>query len=410
MSAIHDAFAEAVSFVRKDDKIVANSQMNLRLALSKMGIALSHDIFADRLLYAIGDGPRRLLDDAAINRLWLEIDTKFGFRPTMSFFQIVLCDAARQNWFHPVRDYFGTLKWDGMRRIDKWLITYGGAEDSDYTRAVGEIVLIAAVRRIESPGIKFDEMLVLEGPQGVGQKSSALAALCPDPSWFSDDLPLNSDSKQVIERTSGKWLVEAGELSGMYRKEVEHLKAFLSRSVDRARLSYDKVTTERARHFVVIGTTNSDAYLKDSTGNRRFWPVRISGFDLDALARDRDQIWAEAVEREAAGASIRLDPALWPSATENQEQRRVFDPWEEIVAERIGDLKGKLLCEKVWDIVGLCDESRRTQEHNVRLGAAMVRLGFERKKARHDGRTRYHYVRGTAAEREVAIVVPPKEM
>jgi len=404
MSAIHEAFAEAESFVRNDKNVVVgNSQDNVRLALNKMGIALSHDIFADRLLYAKDNSPPRLLDDAAIERLWLAIDSQFHFRPSMSFFQTILRDTARQNWFHPVRNYLDALKWDGKPRIGSWLVQYGGAEDSDYVNAVGELVLIAAVKRIRMPGVKFDEMMVVEGPQGVGQKSSGLAALCPVPAWFSDDLPLNSDSKQVIERTSGKWLIEAGELSGMYRKEIEHLKAFLSRSVDSARLSYDKVTTERARHFVVIGTTNSENYLKDSTGNRRFWPVRISGFDIDALKQDREQIWAEAAAREAGGATIRLDPKLWPVAAEKQEERRVFDPWEEIIATQVGDANGKILCEKVWDIVGLNDPARRTQDHNSRLGAVMARLGFVRGRPRHEGLSRYHYMRGTKAEREIAI-------
>ena len=404
MNAIHDAFAQAEDFERGKGKVVVgNSQTNVRLALNKMGVTLSHDIFADRLLYTKGDTLPRLLDDAAIESLWLAIDAQFHFRPSMFFFQTVLRDKARQNWFHPVRNYLDPLKWDGKPRIDSWLIEYGGAEDSDYVRAVGAIVLVAAVKRIRTPGAKFDEMLVLEGPQGVAQKSSGLAALSPNPTWFSDDLPLNSDSKQVIERTSGKWLIEAGELSGMYRKEIEHLKAFLSRSVDSARLSYDKVTTERARHFVVIGTTNSDNYLKDSTGNRRFWPVRVSGFDIDALKHNRDQIWAEAAAREAGGATIRLDRKLWPVAAEKQEERRVFDPWEEIIATQVGDANGKILSETVWAIVGLIDPARRTQDHNSRLGAVMARLGFERGRARHEGLSRYHYMRGTKAEREIAI-------
>jgi hypothetical protein len=144
-------------------------------------------------------------------------------------------------------------------------------------------------------------------------------------------------------------------------------------------LAYDRVPTERPRHFIVIGTTNSDTYLRDGTGNRRFWPVKITGFDLEALAKDRDQLWAEAVVIEASGAAIRLDRDLWPAAGEQQEQRRVIDPWEEVIALGVGETRGRIRSSVIWGHVGLSDPSHRTQEQNSRLGLVMKRLGFSRR-------------------------------
>lgn len=395
-------------FVRANGKIVANSQYNIRLALERLGVSLSHDTFADRLLVRQGDTAPTVLDDPMLNRLWLEIDATFDFRPSFDFFCRVVDDQARRNAFHPVRDYLDGLTWDGVPRLDRWLVEYGGAEDCEYTRAVAALVLIAAVRRVRRPGVKFDEMLVLESPQGTN-KSSALEALCPDPNWFSDDLPLNVGSKEVIEKTSGKWILEAAELSGMKKTDVEHIKAFLSRQKDKARLAYGRLPLERPRHFIAVGTTNSDQYLKDATGNRRFWPVKVRNFDLERLVADRDQLWAEAAQREAQGAPIRLEPRLWPHAAVEQDQRRIEDPWESVVAEVLGDIKGKLPTTEVWPIVGKEDVSKRTSADMQRLGEVMKRLGFTRRQLRQDGQRTYFYVRGEGPEANQLIVLVKEE-
>lgn len=401
-----EAFKEDDAFQRSSNGAVTPaSQVNIKLALSLMQVALSYDEFSDRLMCSTSNDAPRPLEDSIVDRLWLDIDDRYRFRPPRDFFYIVVRDLARRNSFHPVRDYLDGLAWDGISRVDGWLSCYGGAEKSDYVKAVGALVLIAAVRRIRKPGAKFDEMLVLESPQGSAQKSSAIATLCPNQEWFSDDLPLSSDSQEVIERTSGHWLVEASEMSGMRGRDVEHLKAFLARPVDKARMAYDRIVTVRPRHFVLIGTTNNDKYLRDSTGARRFWPVKVPYFDLEALRRDRDQLWAEAAAREALGGSIRLAKDLWPAAALEQEARRVVDPIEETILEAIGDANGKIPTSKVWGLLGLGDPSRRTQDLNTRLGQVMHMAGFERKKLRDakTGKSVFHYARGTKEEREKNI-------
>src|SRR5262249_47016077 len=208
--------------------------------------------------------------------------------------------------FHPVRDYLDGLQWDGVPRIDRWLITYAGAEDSKYTRAVSALFLIAGVRRVRQPCCKFDEMMILEQPTQGTEKSSALAVLAVREEWFTDDLPLNVEGKRVIEALRGKWIVEAAELSGMKKADIAHLNALLSRRRDTARMAYGRLPLEMPRQCIIAGTTNKSEYLRDTTGNRRYWPVLIVQFDLAALRRDLDQLWAEAAVREAKGESIRL--------------------------------------------------------------------------------------------------------
>src|SRR5262245_44099697 len=206
------------------------SQNNIRIALLKLGVTVRHDRFADRVLL---DGLEEFgptLDDAAMTRLRLKMEQRFKFKPSKEMFYDIVGDAARLNGFHPVCDYLDGLKWDGVKRLDNWLTTYGDAESTKYTQAVGALMLIAAVRRVRQPGCKFDEMLVLESDQGTN-RSTALSILAIREEWFHDDLPLNLKGKEVIEALRGRWIIEAAELSGMRKADIEHLKAFLSRRI-----------------------------------------------------------------------------------------------------------------------------------------------------------------------------------
>jgi hypothetical protein len=394
------------------DSILAN-QRNVLTALAALDVVVRYDVFADRAIFARGDAKPEPLQDHHVSGLRLEIDRDHRwFLANKDLFYDTVVDLAHRNSFHPVRDYLDSLTWDGKPRLDRWLIDYAGAEDSDFVRAVSPLPLLAAVRRVRRPGAKFDEMLILEGPQGVGEKSSAIAALCPDPDWFSDDLPCGADAKVVIERTVGKWLIEAGELAGMSKTDVRKMKAFLSREKDEARLSYGRIKHSRERQFVLIGTTNDDEYLRDWTGNRRYWPVRIAKFDLDRLRADRDQLWAEAAAREAAGESIRLAREWWGVAAGEQEGRRVHNPWEGRLSMQLGEdlessaLDGKILIEDVWDLVGMHDPKDRTQTDLDLLSKAMTRLGFKRRQLRLRGvGPVYWYVRPPDAKKPERIVV-----
>lgn len=359
-------------------KILKDNQQNILLALDKFRIKVSHDIFSNRYFISEEGHGLRVLDDEILRHLWFEIDTQFHFRPSIEFFKEFLYETGDKNRIHPVRKYLDDLVWDGKPRLDTWLIEYGGAKDTEYVRRVGAIVLIAAVRRIRIPGCKFDELLIIESAQGLN-KSSALRALCKDDSWFSDDLPLNVGAKEIIERTSGKWIIEAAELAGSRTAQVEHLKSMLSRQVDGpVRMAYARVSVERARSFIIIGTTNSKDYLKDSTGARRFWPVAVPKFNLEEIRKNRDQLWAEASIREKDGESIRLPERLWPAAGIEQEERRERDPWEEILAN--ADIGDRCTTEDIWELLGIPIASRDSEKlRKIRI--AMERLGYEGNKA-----------------------------
>jgi predicted P-loop ATPase len=296
---------------------------------------------------------------------------------------------------NPVLDYITKLVWDGVPRLEKWLIDFGGAKDTEFVRAVSRIVLVAAVRRVRQPGSLFQEMLVLESSQGQS-KSTSIAALCPHDDWFSDDLPLNVDAKQLIERTSGKWIIEASDLSGMRKGDIEHLKAMLSRCVDGpVRMAYDHFPLERPRAFILIGTTNSSLYLKDPTGGRRFWPVRVGMFQIDLLRAVRDQLWAEAAHYEGRGESIRLAQNLWGDAAKEQEQRRVVDTWEEILRDSDIDFTASHVpSDSIWALLGASHSDPRNAE---RLAPIMQHLGYPRKhRCRYNGRNGMHWVREDA--------------
>jgi len=179
-----------------------DSQKNVRNAMKLLGVTVKHDAFQDRSTITGLEGFSPL-DDNALDRLWLTIDERFKFRPTRDFFLRVVMDEAQRNSFHPVCDYIDSLRWDDTPRIDTWLIKYAGAADTPFVRAVSKLTLLAAVRRIRQPGIKFDEMPILISEQGL-EKSAALRTLAVRDEWFSDDLPLNADGKRVIESLSGR--------------------------------------------------------------------------------------------------------------------------------------------------------------------------------------------------------------
>lgn len=377
LSRIRDWLGGTDFIVTDKDQIIANHQENIRRALKKLDVQLSFNDFSQKpmIKFRSYDG---VLQDHVMEDIWITIENEFHFRPTYDYFSVVVQHTARSNSFHPIRDYLQDLKWDGKPRVDTWLIDYGKAADTDYVRAVSSLVLIAAVRRVFEPGCKFDELLVLESTQG-WMKSTALRTLCPHEDWFSDDLPLGVDAKELIERTLGKWIIEAAELSGLRAAQTEHLKSMLSRQVDGpVRLAYGRIPVERPRQFVVVGTTNSHHYLQDSTGNRRFWPVRVQKFDIDGLKAARDQLWAEALQRHQAGESIRLKKDLHAVAGIQQERRRAEDPWEEKIHGAF-DFTNPIRIEPdvIWETLNIPIE-RRDSRAQTRVLAIMQRLGFKR--------------------------------
>jgi len=251
----------------------------------------------------------------------------FGFDPGPQYTFDALRVRCLDRVFDPVLDYLDRLKWDGAARLDSWLIDYCGAIDTKLNRAIGRKMLIAAVRRIRQPGCKFDYIIVLEADQGAG-KSTLLKILAGEEN-FSDNEIIGLDKREQQEAVQGVWIYEIGELEGMYKSDVTKVKLFASKTVDMARPAYGRSRIDRPRRGIFVATTNDDAYLRDTTGNRRFWPVKIPKgrmIDLAAVTRDRDQLWAEAVAIEATRESLVIPEALWPGATAAQQARMELDP------------------------------------------------------------------------------------
>lgn len=325
-----NAFQENDAFDTDEKGRPFKSEGNVLRALKWAAIEVSYDEFAQH--YCVDGlpqyGPR--LDDDALDELLLLIAREYYLKIAVQDFRRIVRAAARRNRFHPVRNYLAKLQWDGRERIDSWLIDYAGADDTPFIRAVGRIFLIAACRRVRQPGCKFDEMLVLESVEG-RDKSTAFAVLAGN-DWFTDEAPLTAAAREVIEQLRGHWIVECADLDGMRRAEVTTLKKFLSRRNDKATLKYKEETTHAPRQCVFAGTTNEENYLLSTTGNRRFWPVAIRQFDVEALKRDRDQLWAEAALCEDTDESIRLPRELWADAACEQQKRLAIDEWEDLVS------------------------------------------------------------------------------
>jgi predicted P-loop ATPase len=247
------------------------------------------------------------------------------------------------------------------------------------------LALIAAVRRATDPGAKFDQIIVLESPEGRG-KSSAIEILAGK-GYFSDQPILTLSDKAQQEAMAGVWLYEIADLAGMARTEVERIKAFASRNVDRARPAYGRARVDKPRTCVFFATTNDWGYLKSQLGNRRFWPIRIGRVDLAGIRRDRDQIWAEAVEAEQQAGSIGLPERLWAAAAEVQEHRVETDPWAGILVEVTGEQDPH---EQVWrvsarhilDVVLRIPVERQGMITLKRVANIMEKMGWTRTKYR----------------------------
>lgn len=403
--------------------IPAPSMHNAMTALALLDVECTYDTFHDRRIVAgqvLGSEIGQVSDDVCLllRKLCRE---KLQFDPGKDHTWDAVSLACRHGSFHPVRDYLDSLQWDRVSRIDTWLIDYMHAPDTPFVRAVGRMMLIASVRRVRKPGCKFDYMCVLESGQGKN-KSSALATLYGLEN-FSDQSILNLSDKELQEATRGRWALEAADLSGIRRGDVETIKAQLSRQTDRARPAYGRAVIDIARQCVMWGTTNDTTYLRDQTGNRRFLPVSVGRIDVAAIARDRDQLWAEASIAEGLDVDIMLPEELWEAARVEQADRTQSDPWVDelanvaALAARVERANAKLpvpdvpiyelrdvpgnqsqVSERIasrWLLAGALaiPIDRCTPEHTHRLARVMAALGWSRRLIRFGEHVGKGYVR-----------------
>ena len=291
-------------------------------------------------------------NESDLGAIQIYLERVYGLYTPSKLKGILLAIAAERS-YHPIRDYFDALPaWDGVPRVETLFIDYLGSPDTAYIRAIARKMMVAAVARIYEPGIKFDSVVVLNGPQGMG-KSSFFAKL--GGKWFSDSLTISDmKDKAAPEKLQGYWILELGELAGLKKMDVETVKAFITRQDDKFRHSYGYSVEDHPRQCIIVGSTNNgDGFLRDVTGNRRFWPVTCTTnsphhpWEVESVV---PQLWAEAYMLYRTGEKLFLSPEEEKQASMEQTAALESDVREGMIAEYLD----KLLPED-WDRMDLAE-------------------------------------------------------
>ena len=367
---------------------------NARVAIGNLGISCRYDqwhrrfLIADRRLEQWADSSS--LTDEVVVMLRQIIRAEYGFDPGRQNTEDGTIQACLGASFDPVLSYLNGLTWDAQPRISTWLSTYLGAEQTPLTAAVGRLMLIAAVRRAREPGCEWQQMVVFEGPEGIG-KTLALKVIAGGDDYYCGERIMDRNERVQQELAAGTWIYEVAELAGMRAAETEFVRTFISRTEDRARPAYGRFLRVQKRRCIFVGTTNETEYLRAWTGNRRFWPIRTAKIDLDALARDRDQLLAEAATAEAAAEPLALPRGLWSDAKEQQETRLEDDPWRDRI-ERMTREKKEIAISELLHGLGLRPEAIN-RSAQMRAASILQAGGWSRKVTWRDGKTVRRYAR-----------------
>lgn len=314
---------------------------------------------------------------------------KMGLRLNRSSIHDAINYAARERDFDPVTQRLNTFVWDGVERLDNWLVDYLGADDNSFVRQAGAKWLMAAALRVIRPGAKFDCMLVLEGKQGV-MKSTGLRVLAEalSPDCFTDRVSPLTGKDSMIELL-GKVIVEVAELAAFKGADAEHIKRFLSAQDDNIRLPWDRTTTRLLRGCVFAGTINPDGlgWLEDPTGGRRFWPVEVTKVDIERLREDAPQLWAEARARALTGEKVWIDDdAVLEMANTETLRRTPDDAWAEKIDEFIAE-RDRTTSDAILSELGVAVEKRGKSEMS-RISKHMTKRGWRITFPKVNGRTR----------------------
>lgn len=290
--------------------------------------------------------------------------------------------VASENAYNPLRDYLGSLQWDGTPRVEDWLTRHLGVARSPYVDTVARCTLVAAVARALNPGCKADHMLVLIGSQGLG-KSSVVRALARG--WYTSAVP-DLRSKDAMIQVQGAWVCEMEELESFRAtKDVTAIKSFLSRQTDQFRPPYGRTIVDVPRRCIFIGTTNESEIFSDATGNRRFWPVECTKHaDISVLEMEVDQLWAEAVVLYEAGEPWHLtDEEVRQAAAKEQDARvQVIDTWAEVIEEKLAGVSETHSRLVLTQYLGY-DLAKVTRREEMEVARVLKRLGFSRNHTRN---------------------------
>ncbi len=374
---------------------LVSSAVLLFLAVPSLQGLVRHDVFSDEyLLTGAPPGIERGTPLAGpYPRPWSAVDVialqayfqrRYKARWTVETVEAAMRLTAASFPVHPVLDWLDGLRWDGAPRLDSWLQRAFGCPDDEFHRAVAAKTLVAAVRRVRSPGCKHDHVLVVEGRQGQ-RKSTLLRALFGDP-WFSDALHEHLAGRDAAMSLVGVWGLEIAEIEQIIRNEPGTVKAFFSRSTDRYRPPYARAYVARPRQGILIGTTNEEEWLRDATGNRRFWPVRAVQADVEWVEANRAQLWAEAAAREAAGEAIWLDTdELRQRAEAEQDDRLVEDAWGSTVFEWLGEKRWTTLADVMTGGLNL-PRAQQNRTASLAVGRILREAGWSKRRVMVGGR------------------------
>lgn len=302
--------------------------------------------------------------------------------------EAVVTTIAKKNHFHPLQEKIQSLEWDGVSRVDTWLIKYCGAKDTKYNRIAGAKWLVSAIARLFHPGCKVDNALVLEGGQGT-RKSTLLRVLSYD-NFLDGNIDIRS--KDGLMALFGKWIVEFSELEGLNGRKVETIKSFLGKQEDKIRLPYQKKEEYFKRTCVFAGTTNENHYLDDSSGNRRFWPIEIDRVKIDLITKDRDQLWAEVYQMFNGGYEWWVNEESDEAKYFRKEQKSrviesdIMDLIEPYLQDNVyDDGKVRVKLSHVWEhaLFGKPSQLDRRKEHEI--ADALKKYGLKKTKSSYKG-------------------------
>ncbi len=323
--------------------------------------------------------------DVLKTKAWIE--REYGIRPSTDDIHGAITVVADTNSFNPLRDYLDALpapNGDQEDLLDTFLVDFFGAPDTPLTRALGAKWMISAIARAYKPGCKVDTMLILEGKQGL-KKSRFLQQLCPEKTWFTDGLSDFGSKDQAVE-VEGKWIIELAEMKG-FGKELDAIKAFITREAENYRPPYARNDIHSPRKCVFAATVNPEVagYLRDSTGNRRYWPIECTKQSPELPPATRDRLWAEAKARFEAGERWWLEDEELIAAAEAEQQRRVIlDAWHERIEDYV-ETKASVSIDEILDACLKIEVGKRDHGHVTRIGRILTILKWSKYRPQKNG-------------------------
>lgn len=368
------------------------------------GVEIGRDFFRDEIMIRpYGDTGWRSFRDEDYTKIRILLENNKGFRPvSRDCVRDSVALVANDYSFDSARVWLESLPvWDGVHRIETFLPRYFGTKDSDYTRAVSRYLWTALAGRVLSPGCKADMVPILVGRQGAG-KSRGVTAISPSPDFFVE-LSFHEKDDDLARRMRGRLVAELGELRGLRTKELEWIKAFITRTHEVWTPKYQEMATQYPRRMVFIGTTNQDDFLADDTGNRRWLPVRVGSVDVAAIEMDRNQLWAEGRELFIANENTVCYSDAERLAPSVHDDHKVTDAWFDVIAEWLDSVdpltESKPSVRDYLTVLDVAREALRIEERlldrngAMRIGSVLKQLGYERVRVMVNGRRFYRYER-----------------